>query len=85
MTQDSDDPEICLHRLGSCYKFCNDTNFPIAAYFPCPTTPEADLGLRSAVKSTISAHHELLNKAEIEHLLHESNGVAFRPLKEKAK
>jgi hypothetical protein len=68
----------------ACQNFWNDPAFPIAAHHTFSTTPDEDKGLRDVVSKTIASHMELLNKAEIEALMTEFNGLAFGLLKQKS-
>ncbi|KNG50713.1 hypothetical protein DDE82_003395 [Stemphylium lycopersici] len=68
----------------ACQNFWDDANFAIAAHHAFSTTPETDKGLRDVVSKTIAEHMEaLVKKPEVETLLTEFNGLAFRLLKMK--
>jgi hypothetical protein len=67
-----------------CISFWNDDAFPTAAHYAFSTTVEEDKGLRDIVSGTISAHMELIRKAEIQALMTEFNGLALSILLKKA-
>jgi hypothetical protein len=71
--------------LRACTKYWNDDSLASAAHYAFSTTPEDDRGLREVVSNVISLHMELLNKPEIEALLHQFNGLAVGLLKARAK
>jgi hypothetical protein len=71
--------------IRSCAKFWDDDCLAGAAHYAFSTTPEDDRGLREVVINTISQHMELLDKPEVEALLHQFNGLAVGILKSRAK
>lgn len=62
----------------------NHETFPVAANYAFSTTMAEDKGLRDIVSATISEHMELLQKAEIQVMLDEHNGLAKGILLRKA-
>ena len=64
-----------------CSFYWNDADFPLAAYHVFSSTPDNDTGLRDIVSRKIMEHIDLLNKAEVEAILHEFNGLATDILK----
>jgi hypothetical protein len=68
----------------SCNTFWDDDTFSIAAHYAFCTTMADDKGLRDIVSSTISEHMELIQKAEIQTLLAEHNGLSLGIMLKKA-
>ncbi|KAH3919350.1 hypothetical protein HBI56_025590 [Parastagonospora nodorum] len=61
----------------ACVSFWDHDIFSIAAHYAFSTTMENDKGLRDIVSGTISEHMELIQKAEIQTLMTEFNGLAL--------
>ncbi|KAF1915942.1 hypothetical protein BDU57DRAFT_515747 [Ampelomyces quisqualis] len=61
----------------ACKTFWDDHSFAAAANHTFSTTVAEDKGLRDIVSSTISEHVELMQKAEIQALMMEHNGLAL--------
>lgn len=61
----------------SCALSWNSADFAVAATYAFCTTIDDDKGLRDIVSATISAHKELVRKAEIKVLLAQFNGLAL--------
>jgi hypothetical protein len=59
----------------------NGSGFPLAVQIVYTSTPESDHGLRDVVVDTLGRHRQLLEKAEVEALVMEINGLAFGLLK----
>jgi hypothetical protein len=70
-------------RRSSC-RFWNDPYFVVAARHALSTTPDEDTGLRDIVVKTIAEHiSTLIVKKDVDALLTEFNGLAYRLLKMK--
>lgn len=69
----------------ACKYFWAEPAFLEAATHAFSTTPNQDRGLRNIVSNTISQHMELMEKAEIQTLMSEGNGLAMGLLMQKAK
>lgn len=61
----------------SCALSWNSPDFAVAATYAFCTTIDDDKGLQDIVSATISAHKELVRKAEIKVLLAHFNGLAL--------
>jgi hypothetical protein len=68
----------------NCNTFWDDDTFSTAAHYAFCTTMADDKGLRDIVSSTISEHMELIQKAEIQTLLAEHNGLSLGIMLKKA-
>ncbi|KAH4006823.1 hypothetical protein HBH70_201060 [Parastagonospora nodorum] len=68
----------------ACVSFWDHDIFSIAAHYAFSTTMENDKGLRDIVSKTISEHMDLIQKAEIQTLMTEFNGLALGILLMKA-
>jgi hypothetical protein len=78
--------DLVKEKFGRSYqKFWDNPKFAIAAHHAFSTTPDHDKGIRKVVSATISAHMELVEKAEVKVLMTEFNGLALGILEEKIK
>lgn len=77
--------ELVLEKFKrACVSFWDDDTFSVATHYAFSTTMDSDKGLRDIVSITITEHMELIQKAEIQALMTEFNGLALGIMLKKA-